>query len=272
MDNVKLFYSKILQNEELLARFNKIIDETGFDPEDEVTLQQLDELVRKLHDLSQAVGVEITVEDLKQYVEEFSNADNETAKLTYDELEQVAGGEGGQVDKDANDEYTKKCMEDAEELKKDISAKEDLVINEGPVTEPVTYGKCFAADSKISTPSGTRIISDIKVGDEVISLDVQNNKVVSKVIEVRPVADEEIYKVEFSNGATWFTTATQWFYCGDDDYACAIDSKGKAALTEDGASATVIKFEKTGNTQKVYDFIVDGVNVFFVEGIAAQGY
>ena len=232
--------------------------------------------MQKLHDLSQAVGVEITVEDLKQYVEEFSNADNETAKLTYDELEQVAGGAGGEndrgVDKDRIGEYTKKCMEDAEELKKDIRVKEDLVINEGPVTEPVTYGKCFAADSKISTPSGTRIISDIKVGDEVISLDVQNNKVVSKVIEVRPVADEEIYKVEFSNGATWFTTATQWFYCGDDDYACAIDSKGKAALTEDGASATVIKFEKTGDTQKVYDFIVDGVNVFFVEGIAAQGY
>ena len=84
--------------------------------------------------------------------------------------------------------------------------------------------------------------------------------------------ENEIVKVEFSNGKIWFTTATQWFYCGNDDYACVLEDKGKSAITEENAKATVVKVTKTGEIQKVYDFIVEGVNVFFVEGIAAEGY
>lgn len=62
------------------------------------------------------------------------------------------------------------------------------------------------------------------------------------------------------------------FYCCNDDYACAIDSQGKSALTEYGAAATVAKVTETGEIKKVYDFIVEGVNVFFVEGLAVAGY
>ena len=131
---------------------------------------------------------------------------------------------------------------------------------------------CFIGNSKISTPNGEKFIKDIKIGDEVISLDAENKKVVSKVIEVRPVFENEIVKVEFSNGKIWFTTATQWFYCGNDDYACVLEDKGKSAITEENAKATVVKVTKTGEIKKVYDFIVEGVNVFFVEGIAAEGY
>ena len=131
---------------------------------------------------------------------------------------------------------------------------------------------CFIGESKISTPNGEKFISEIKIGDEIISLDSKNNKVVSKVIEVRPVAEQEIVKVEFGNGKIWYTTESQWFYCGNDDYACVIDDKGKAAITEDDAKTTIIKAEKTGKIQKVYDFVVEGLNVFFVEGIASEGY
>ena len=59
---------------------------------------------------------------------------------------------------------------------------------------------CFIGNSKISTPNGEKFIKDIKIGDEVISLDAENKKIVSKVIEVRPVFENEIVKVEFSNG------------------------------------------------------------------------
>ena len=59
------------------------------------------------------------------------------------------------------------------------------------------------------------------------------------------------------------------FYCCNDDYACAIDSQGKS---EYGAAAIVVKVTETGEIKKVYDFIVEGVNVFFVEGLAVAGY
>ncbi len=71
-------------------------------------------------------------------------------------------------------------------------------------------------------------------------------KIISKVIEILPIIDEKIYKVEFSNGKIWFTTESQWFYCGNDDQACAIDSQGKFAITEDRATANVVKVENTG--------------------------
>ena len=233
MDNLKKFYAKIMRDDALAAKFEKILDETEIELEGENHLPQLAELSQKIYELSKEVGVEITVDDLKRYIERnYENAED-TEKMSDVELEMVAGG-----------------------------AKH---------FRPRLRG-CFTADSKVSTPSGDKVISDIKVGDEVFSVDAQNNKVVSKVTEVRPTVNEEIYKVEFSNGATWFTTSSQWFYCGNDDYACAIDSQGKAALTEVGATATVANVTKTGEVQKVYDFIVGGVNVFFVGGIAAEGY
>jgi len=226
VDNLKIFYSKILANAESLAKFNAILDEN-----EEIT----DEQINKLLDLAKEVGVELTAEDIKNYL---SIQDNDSEKMTEEELEMVAGGK---------------------------------------VEYQIRTRGCFVEDLKFSTPSGAKFISEIKVGDEVFSLDAQNKKCVAKVIEVRPVVNEKIYKVEFSNGAIWNTTATQWFYCGrvygnDDDYACAIDSKGKAALTEDGEKATVVKVENTGEVKKVYDFITDGINIFFVNGVAAEGY
>ena len=240
MDNVKLFYSKVLDDVNLSTQFNQIINEV--ETKGEIT----DEDIQKVSALAKTVDVELTAEEIENYLESLTA---ESEKLTDDELEMVAGGKSA----------------------KDV--RDDLA----PVVKTLEWAKkihvhCFAADSKISTPNGAKVISEIKVDDEVFSLDAQNKKVVGKVIEVRPIADEEIYKVEFSNGATWLTTSSQYFYCGNDDYACAIDSKGKAALTEDGATATVAKVTKTGEVKKVYDFIVDGVNVFFVEGIASEGY
>lgn len=238
MDNLKIFYSKIMEDEALAAKLNQILE----DVEDEIS----DEQCQKVVELAKEVGVTLTVDEIKNYIE-LHEKDSET--LTEDELEMVAGGK----DK-------KSSADDAKRIADFLKWGKDIHLH------------CFTADSKISTPSGVKVIGDIKVGDEVISVDAQDKKVVSKVTEVRPVFDEEIYKVEFSNGATWFTTATQWFYCGNDDYACTIDSKGKAAITEDGATATVVNVTKTGEVKKVYDFIVDGVNVFFVEGVAAEGY
>lgn len=211
-------------------------------------MSKFDELSKKFIELSKEVGIQITVDDLKKYIEK-NYSDNENNKMSDVELEMVAGG------KSAND-----VRDDMEPVVNTLDWIKKIHVH------------CFTVDSKISTPNGDKVISEIKIGEEVFSLDAQNKKIIGKVTKIRPIVDEEIYKVEFSNGKIWFTTATQWFYYGNDDYACAIDSQGKSAITEDGTTVSVAKVTKTGEVKKVYDFIIDGLNIFFVEGSATEGY
>ena len=133
-------------------------------------------------------------------------------------------------------------------------------------------GSCFTGESKISTPDGLKLIKDIKVGDEVITLNEQNEKIIGKVLEVRSPVPNKIFLVEFDNGTIWQTTETQWFYSGNNEFAPIFDGEGKEALDEDGKFSKIIKVTETEEIQEVYDFTVEGLNVFFVEGVAAEGY
>ena len=229
MEKLRLFYAKLMINDALAEKFDKILGDTAIENVNTIQIQQVVELAKE-------AGIELSAADIRDYVDAVNN-DSEI--LTDDQLDMVAAG------------------------------KDYWPMPPG--------GGCFVADSKVSTPSGEKDISEIKLGDEVISFDESTNKVVAKVIELRPILDKEIIRVEFSNGAVWNTTALQRFYCGrihgnDDDFIRASDDKGNAALTEDGTKATVIKAEKTGEVQKVYDFITDGMNIFFVNVIAARGF
>ena len=132
--------------------------------------------------------------------------------------------------------------------------------------------KCFTADCTVAAPGGAKSVRDIRVGDEVLSLDAEGNQRTGKVTDVMAPREMPILRVSFENGKQWLTTDTQWFYCGNDDYACVKEDGGKKAVTEDGGLAGVIKVEETGRIETVYDFAVDGLNVFFINGIAAEGF
>lgn len=131
--------------------------------------------------------------------------------------------------------------------------------------------RCFAAGSLVSTPQGSKPIEQIQVGDEVFSADTAGNIVRCKVTEVRPPAEESILTVEFSNGAIWDTTASQWFYTGTKFYSL-LNIQGHSALTDRGGQAAIRKVTQTERRETVYDFVVDGQNVMFINGIAAEGY
>ena len=165
MDNLKIFYAKVMADETLAAKLEKIMDE--IEKENDIS----DEHCQKVVELAKEVGVEISVEDIKNYLD-LHEKDAEI--LTDAELEMVAGGKSDKSDP----------VETAGEVGKWIEEKGLKKLHTG----------CFTADSKVSTPSGDKVISDIKVGDEVISVDAQNKKVVSKVTEVRPAVNEEIYR------------------------------------------------------------------------------
>ncbi len=133
-------------------------------------------------------------------------------------------------------------------------------------------GNCFTGESIVSTPEGSKPISEIRTGDEVISLDEAGNKRVARVIGVITPCEKPVVEVSFADGHKWNTTKTQWFYCGGDEYACVVDDQGKKALTLDGGKAGVRSVVETERNELVYDFVVEGLNVMFVNGIASEGY
>ena len=49
-------------------------------------------------------------------------------------------------------------------------------------------------------------------------------------------------------------------------------NQGKTALTLDGGKAGVCSVAETDRKELVYDFVVEGLNVMFVNGIAAEGF
>jgi hypothetical protein len=239
MDKFTAFYNKVMSDEELAAKVAKIFD--GKD--DKIN----DEQLQQLSVLAKEVGLDISVEEAKEY---FNREDDD--ELKEEELDMVAGGKGG-----GSSESEKIAVEVAEKALE--------------VLGKCARG-CFVGDSKISTPDGFKLAKDIKLGDEVYTFDIEDNKIVGKVLEIHAVADAKIVDVEFSNGATWKTTSYQWFYCGKDDYACVMDTKGKSALTEDGQNVKIVKATDSGENADIYDFTISGENIFIVNGVAAEGY
>ena len=235
MDKFTAFYNKVMIDEKLAAKVAKIFGD------DDKTEDMTDEQLQQLSALAKEEGFDISVEEAKEY---FNREDEDAKKLTNEELDMVAGGKGS------------------------ISG-EDVFKTVGYIIKGLS---CFVGESKISTPNGFKTAADIKIGDEVFTFDIEDKKIVGKVLEIHAAAAVKIVDVEFSNGAIWKTSPAQWFYCGKDDYACVTDTKGKAALAEDGQKIKIVKVTDGGETANVYDFVIEGENIFIVNGVAAEGY
>ena len=101
------------------------------------------------------------------------------------------------------------------------------------------------------------------------------DEIIGTVTEVVPPVEAEIVEAAFSNGALWRTTESQTLYLGHKRNCMVRDAAGKAALPRDGGNVTATDVRFTGTREKVYDIFVGGEddeNVFFVAGIAAEGY
>ena len=128
---------------------------------------------------------------------------------------------------------------------------------------------CFMAGTKVTTPTGYKNIEDIQVGDEVLSLNEQGDIVTKKVTYVNPPRLQRIVNVHFKNGTIWHTTESQRYY--DGRHFSYIDYEG-AALVFHGKPSEIAALELTDKMAYVYDFAVDGVNVFFANDVAAEGF
>ena len=128
---------------------------------------------------------------------------------------------------------------------------------------------CFVAGSPVDTPSGSRAIQDIRPGDTVYSVDKDGNKTEARV-KLTTTALEDVVEVYFENGKKWLTTSSQWFFDGNKFYD-VWQHNGHDVVTLDGTTK-IKNIEEAGRKEMVYDLIVEGKNIFFIDGQAAEGY
>ena len=135
---------------------------------------------------------------------------------------------------------------------------------------------CFTAGSPVATPKGERPISELAVGDEVITLDCNGREIVGTVTEVMTPREEEIVEVTFSNGTVWHTTESQTIWLGhEQNYEIKDDAVGRPALVRGGETIAITSVKYTGKYETVYDVLIgeeEDEDVIFVAGIAAEGY
>ena len=195
------------------------------------------ETADELMTLAKAEGFTLTKEEAEAYLAELENME-----LDEEALDQVAGGGYFGCDEVCGFKCSKNC---------------------------------FAGDSQVAVPGGIKCIKDLKLGDKVITLDVSGKEIIGVVTEVMQPAEEEIVEVAFSDGTLWHTTESQTLYLAHNQHCMVKFAKGKKALLRDGGTVTVLDVKYTGKRETVYDVLVgeDGdENVFFVAGIATEGY
>jgi hypothetical protein len=125
---------------------------------------------------------------------------------------------------------------------------------------------CFVAGTKIATPNGDKNIEDIKLGDEVYSVD----KKVETVIEVQePCISPNDYLVLLTTARSVRPTSTQPFITTDGD-VLAVELAGKELIGFD-RNEKVIAVLNNPNKETVYDFKTSGDNTYFANGFAARG-
>ncbi len=137
------------------------------------------------------------------------------------------------------------------------------------------HPKCFTGDSEVAVPGGIKLIKDLQVGDNVITLDAEGNETVGVVTEVMPPQEEEIFEVTFSDGTVWRATGSQTLYFGHGKSCTVREALGKTALKRGGTAVTVTGVKSAGIFETVYDVLVGeeaDEDVIFVAGIAAEGY
>ncbi|MBQ9505117.1 MAG: hypothetical protein IJU93_08915 [Lachnospiraceae bacterium] len=181
----------------------------------------------------------------KPFFKAFEGAKKDEDELSEDDLDEVAGG----IDSD-----TEKTI---------VAVAEKVLDGLGALFH------CFTVDSCVDTPKGCVPIQDVKEGDIVFSLDENGNRIETRVTGTTR-GEGSVIEVHFENGKVWNTTSTQWFYDGKL-FHDVWQHKDHDVVTLEGATK-INDIVETGKKQVVYDLIMDGTNIMFIDGIAAEGY
>ena len=125
-------------------------------------------------------------------------------------------------------------------------------------------GFCFVAGTEIATPEGAKAIETFKAGDAVISLDAVN-----EVIEMHDMGEQETF-ILATTDCEVTTTASEKVLTVDGLKLVETLEIGEPIMTVHGYQA-VTRCEPTGKTEHVFELQCTGDNLFYANGIMAEG-
>lgn len=127
-----------------------------------------------------------------------------------------------------------------------------------------SYLACFVAGTEISTPEGAVAIERMTFGDQVISLGTVN-----EVQELHDMGEADIYKLNTPSFAVE-TTQTEVFLTPNGKKPLTELSEGESVMTVNGFEL-ITSIVETGRKEKVYELELTGDNMFYANGILAEG-
>lgn len=127
-----------------------------------------------------------------------------------------------------------------------------------------SYFACFTAGTEISTPEGAVAIEQMTFGDQVVSLGAVN-----EVTELHDMGEADIYELR-TPSCTVETTQTEVFLTPDGKKPLTELSEGDSVMTVNGFEP-ITAIIATGRREKVYELELTGDNMFYANGILAEG-
>lgn len=127
-----------------------------------------------------------------------------------------------------------------------------------------SYLACFVAGTEISTPEGAVAIEQMAFGDQVISLGTVN-----EVQELHDMGEADIYELNTPSFAVK-TTQTEVFMTPDGNKSLSELSEGESVMTVNGFEP-ITAIIATDRKEKVYELELTGDNMFYANGILAEG-
>lgn len=127
-----------------------------------------------------------------------------------------------------------------------------------------SYLACFVAGTEISTPEGAVAIEQMAFGDQVVSLGIVN-----EVTELHDMGEADIYELNTPSFAVE-TTQTEVFMTPDGKKPLTELSEGESVMTVNGFEL-ITSIVETGRKEKVYELELTGDNMFYANGILAEG-
>ena len=129
------------------------------------------------------------------------------------------------------------------------------------------YYSCFIGNTKIKTPTGTKNIQDIKVGDEVICFDDKGNLHTSIVESINEHDNQEVYEYSVWNGETLYATPNHWVLTSENSFSEIGKLNEMLTLVDiKGGLKPITKVEYHGK-HKVYNFIVKEYHTYIANDI-----
>lgn len=127
-----------------------------------------------------------------------------------------------------------------------------------------SYLACFTAGTEISTPEGAVAIEQMAFGDQVISLGAVN-----EVTELHDMGEADIYELR-TPSCMVETTQTEVFLTPNGKKPLTELSEGESVMTVNGFES-ITAIIATGKKEKVYELELTGDNMFYANGILAEG-